>query len=120
MFGSEEGLGAVLQQLPMWMHIGLGLAGVVGCALNLRRSYWVGVTMAGLALETTLSLFYQVALTLLRSGTWTVQKYSLVTLIGTPVGLMAKAAIIVGVIGLASVARSGGGVGGDRSNGTAQ
>jgi hypothetical protein len=100
MFGSEGGL-ALLQQMVTGVHILLDFAGAAVCLMYLRRSLWAGVTAVGLGLSGLVSVWYQVVTVLIQNGTWTPRQYSLmISLVGTPLGLLARVALVAGIIGL--------------------
>ena len=94
----REGLG--------WMSVLLLLATVVVCALNLRRSRWVGVLLIAFATETALSFFYRVTALLIGRGLLTYETVGAVYVLTSFIGLLAQAGLVVGLVGIFSELRA--------------
>jgi hypothetical protein len=98
--------GMLLQEIVSGLGVLLALAGLAVCALHLRRSRWVGLLMAGFALEALLSAFYTVAAVALpkiaSSGASAMASVGAVYLAASLLHLVARGAIVGGVAGALS------------------
>jgi hypothetical protein len=101
-----SGLGP-LQEAVGWLHPLVALAGVVVCAVNLHRSRWMWILVAGFGLEAAVSAAYRAFALLMGRGVLSYSSMGALFFLMSLLGLAAAAAIVGG---LAAVLADPGGV----------
>jgi hypothetical protein len=91
----------ILRDIVAWLSLLPSLAGVILCAIYLRRSRWAGVLLGGFALQAILSGFYNVA-TAFMGGGMPMDSVGVgaALLVASVLALVANGAIVAGVAGL--------------------
>lgn len=89
-----------LQEAIGWLHVLVALAGVVVCAVNLHRSRWVLVVLAGFGIEAGVSLVYRAVSILMARGTLAYANVGTLFLLISFVGIVGSATIVGGLAGL--------------------
>lgn len=93
---------ALAQSLVSWLGVLVAAAGAVLSALHLGRSRWVMVLTGGFAVEAAVLAFYRVGVMFLRNSVFGPRMMSLAFLAAGVVGLLARAAVVAGVVGVVS------------------
>jgi hypothetical protein len=89
-----------LQEAIGWLHVVVALAGVVVCAMNLQRSRWALVLLAGFGVEAIVSLGYRLFSFLIAHGTFTYSNVSWLFLMLSFLGIVATLVEVGGLAGL--------------------
>jgi hypothetical protein len=93
---------ALAQGLVSWLGVFVAAAGAVLSALQLGRSRWVMVLTGGFAVEAAVLAFYRVGVMFMRNSVFGPRMMSLAFLAAGVVGLLARAAVVAGVVGVVS------------------
>ena len=93
---------ALGQGLVSWLGVFVAAAGAVMSALHLGRSRFVMVLTGGFAFEAAVLAFYRVGVMFLRNSVFSPEMMSLAFLVAGTVGVLARAAVVAGVVGLVS------------------
>ena len=93
---------ALAQTLVSWLGVFVAGGGAVLSALHLKHSRWAMVLSGGFAVETAVLVFYRVGAVLARNGIFGSRMRSVAFLAASVVGLLARAAVVAGVVGLLS------------------
>lgn len=93
---------ALAQSLVSWLGVFVAAAGAVLSALHLGRSRWVMVLFGGFAVEAAVLAFYRVGVLFMRNSVFGPRTMSLAFLAAGVVGLLARAAVVAGVVGIVS------------------
>jgi hypothetical protein len=88
------------QEAIGWLHVLVALAAVVVCAVNLQRSRWVLVLLAGFGIEAAVSLVYRAMSLLMARGTLVYANVTAIFLLISFVGIVGSATIVGGLAGL--------------------
>jgi hypothetical protein len=85
-------------ELISWLHTAVSLAGVIVCLVHIGRSVWARVIAGAFAVEVLVSVVYHLAslLSLVTQGAG----LNIVYLVASALGLVAAAALVVGLFGL--------------------
>jgi predicted PurR-regulated permease PerM len=95
----------LLQEIPAWLSVLAGVGGVVIAAMNIGRTRWATVLLAGFFAETLAMAFSRLALLGVRQGLTTVTALGAAFLLASLIGLAGRVAVIAGVAGLLSELR---------------
>ena len=90
----------VLRDAVGWLHVLVSLAGVVVCAVNLRRSRWVWVLLAAFGLDAFVSTAYRVFSVLVGKGTLSYSSLGTLFLLLSFLGIVASVAVVGGLAAL--------------------
>ncbi len=93
---------ALAQSLVSWLGVLVAAAGAVLSALHLGRSRWVMVLFGGFAVEAAVLAFYRLGVLFMRNSVFGPRMMSLAFLAAAVVGLLARAAVVAGVVGVVS------------------
>ena len=93
---------ALAQTLVSWLGVFVAGGGAVLTALHLKRSRWVMVLTGGFTVETAVLVFYRVGAVFARNAIFSPRLMSVAFLAASVVGLLARAAVVAGVVGLLS------------------
>jgi hypothetical protein len=92
----------IMQELVGWVHIVVDLAAVVVCLMHAGRSVWARVLAGGFGLQLLVSIFYRVAGYIWSFSGSEARTLSALYFMGSLLGLLASAVIVVGLFGLLS------------------
>ena len=93
---------ALAQALVSWLGVFVAGLGAVLSALHLGRSRWVMVIFGGFAVETAVLAFYRVGVMFMLNSIFSPRMMSLAFLAAGVAGLLARAAVVGGVVGVVS------------------
>jgi hypothetical protein len=96
MYAASAGLG-VLREALSWVHVLVALAGVVVCAVNLRRSRWTWVLLCGFGVDAFVSTAYRVSSLLIGGSTLAYEQLGALFLLLSFLGVVGAAAIVGGL-----------------------
>jgi len=92
----------LVQTLVAWLGVFVAVAGVALCVPHLSRSKWVTLLAGAFAVEAAVLFFYRLSAALLRNSVFSADSMTLVLLAASVVLLLARAALVAGVMGLVS------------------
>lgn len=95
---------ALAQTLVSWLGVFVAAAGAVLSALHLGRSRWVALVTGGFAVEALVLAFYRLGVMFLRNSIFSPDMMTGAFLAASVTGLLARAAVVAGVVGVLSEA----------------
>jgi hypothetical protein len=91
---------SLLTELPAWLSVLVGVAGIVISAMSIGRTRWATVLLGGFVAETLAMAFSRLALLGVRQGLTTTTTLGAAFFLASLIGLAGRAAVIAGVAGL--------------------
>src|SRR5262249_47105148 len=96
----------LLTEIPAWLSVLTGVAGVVVSAMNIGRTRWATVLLVGFLAETLSMAFSRLALVVVRQRLTTVATLGAAFFLASLIGLAGRVAVVAGVTGLLSELRT--------------
>ena len=93
---------AQLQEIPAWLGLFVAIGGAVVCLLNLGRSRWAMLLLAGFVAETITLAFTRVVLIAMRSGALDPSSIGIAFFGSSLLGLIGSTLVVVGLAGVFS------------------